>query len=329
MSQERPDYTPPGYPNGWFAVAWSSDLREGEVKRARYFDQELVVFRTRTGAAHVLDAYCPHLGAHIAEGGRVVGETVRCPFHGWQYDGDGQCVEIPYCKKIPPKARVNSWTTCEANGMILVWHHAEGKTPDWEVPQLPEFSDPEWTEPRQFQLDVPVHMQEMAENNCDPVHFQFVHGMADPGESEMSYGEGGRFFRINTRNTRETPMGSFKIDLERDTWALGVTTVRLKGFPGAGLLFFSSTSPVDQGHTTSRWNLVTTRNMADLAGEDFIAGMTTGVFQDMRIWENKRFNHDPVFCEADDLLVQFRKWTKQFYSPSQLAPSQPGNGGGK
>jgi phenylpropionate dioxygenase-like ring-hydroxylating dioxygenase large terminal subunit len=313
----RPDYSPPGYPNGWFAVAWSSDIREGEVVRARVFDQELVVFRTRTGVPRVLDAYCPHLGAHLAEGGRVVGENVRCPFHGWQFDGDGQCVEIPYCKKIPPKARVQGWTVREVNGMILVWHHAEGKEPFWDVPEMPEFSDPEWTEPRQFVLEVPVHMQEMAENNCDPVHFEFVHGMAQEQQSEVEFGEEGRFFRINTRSVRETPAGNFNVDLERDTWGLGLTTVRLKGFPGAGLLFFSSTSPLDDRNSISRWIFTTTRNMADVAGEDFVAGMTTGVLQDLRIWKNKRFNHDPVLCEADELLVTFRNWTKQFYSPSQ------------
>ena len=35
----------------------------------------------------MLDAYCPHLGAHLAEGGRVQGESVRCPFHAWEFDG--------------------------------------------------------------------------------------------------------------------------------------------------------------------------------------------------------------------------------------------------
>ena len=41
---------------------------------------------------------------------------------------------------------------------------------------MPEIGDPDWTEPRLFELEVPVHMQDMAENNCDPVHFHFVHG---------------------------------------------------------------------------------------------------------------------------------------------------------
>ena len=60
----------PGIPNGWYAVAWSKDLGVGDVQRIRYFDNEMVLFRTRSGKARVLDAYCPHLGAHLAEGGR-------------------------------------------------------------------------------------------------------------------------------------------------------------------------------------------------------------------------------------------------------------------
>ena len=80
----------------------------------RYFGQELVLFRTRSGQAHVLDAYCPHLGAHLGDGGRVVGETLRCPFHGWQYDGSrARASRIPYCERIPPQARVRAWDVQE------------------------------------------------------------------------------------------------------------------------------------------------------------------------------------------------------------------------
>ena len=77
----------PEIPNGWFAVAWSRELRPGEVHRIRAFGEDLVLFRTHSGVPRVLSAYCPHLGAHLAEGGRVMGESIRCPFHGWQYDG--------------------------------------------------------------------------------------------------------------------------------------------------------------------------------------------------------------------------------------------------
>ena len=95
-------------PNGWFSLAWSDDVAPGEVKTVHYLDRDLVVFRTESGTARVFDAYCAHLGAHFGHGGQVVGETLRCPFHAWRYDGEGVCVEIPYAKKIPPKARVRS-----------------------------------------------------------------------------------------------------------------------------------------------------------------------------------------------------------------------------
>jgi phenylpropionate dioxygenase-like ring-hydroxylating dioxygenase large terminal subunit len=302
-------------PNGWFAVAFSRDLVEADVRRIRYFGEELVLFRGRSGRSFVLDAYCPHLGAHLAEGGRVMGDGVRCPFHGWQYDGaSGRCVAIPYCQKIPPQARVRPWETVERNGMVFVWHHAAGKPPSWEVPELPELADPAWCEPRRFELEVPVHMQDMHENNLDPVHFQFVHGMLETPASEIRYGEGGRYMHIQHTSPRETPFGTFDVTLIRESWGLGLAAVRTAGFPNAGLLMFSSTSPIDGENAHSRWLFTVTRNMADLAGEEFIQGLSTGVMQDMRIWKNKVHRAKPVLCEADSTLAEFRRWARQFYS---------------
>ena len=215
-------------PNGWFAAAWSKDLVDGEVKRTRCFGEELVMFRTRGGNVRVLDAYCAHLGAHLGEGGRVIGENLRCPFHGWTYDGGGKCVEIPYCKEHAPPAaaRVRSWPVVERNRMIFVWHHAEGLPPSWDVPVMPEIGDPNWTEPRLFELEVPVHMQDMAENNCDPAHFHFVHGNTQIPKQTIEYGEGGRFMRVTGHHETDTLMGSFKVRLDRDCWGLGLAAVR-------------------------------------------------------------------------------------------------------
>jgi len=268
MSRRESEHTDLPIPNGWFAVSFSKDLLEGEVKRIHYFDEDLVLFRGRSGRPYVLDAYCPHLGAHLAEGGRVLAETVRCPFHGWQFDGaSGECVEIPYCKRIPPRAQVRKWDVVERDCMIFVWHHAEGKPPSWEVPEIPELSDPEWMAPRYFDFQVPVHQQDMHENNLDPVHFQFVHGMAEfPRDSEIQYGEGGRFMRVQHTSQQETPVGSFRMTLIRDSWGMGLSAVRTTGIPNAGLLMFSSTTAIDAHHTHSRWVLTATRNMADLAG---------------------------------------------------------------
>ena len=89
----------PAYPNGWARVALGEDLPPGGVVPLRYFGRDLVLFRTDSGEARVLDAHCPHLGAHLGHGGRVEGEGIRCPFHAWWWDGDGRCLEIPYASR--------------------------------------------------------------------------------------------------------------------------------------------------------------------------------------------------------------------------------------
>ncbi|MDG2049864.1 MAG: Rieske 2Fe-2S domain-containing protein [Myxococcota bacterium] len=309
------DESAPGIPNGWYAVAWSHELGPAEVKRVHYFAEELVLFRTRTGRARVLSAYCPHLGAHLAEGGRVSGETIRCPFHAWQYDGEtGACVAIPYCDRIPPKARVQKWEAVERNGMIFVWHHDRQAAPDWEVPEISQFSDPAWSEPRIFEIEVPVHVQDMAENNLDPVHFQVVHSAVDVPETELVFDSEGRFFTAVSHTEQETPWGTFKMELLRDTWCIGMSSVESRGIPETGLYMFSSTSPIDRYHAISRWALTATKNMVDTAGEEWFDALTKGLRDDMRIWTHKVHRREPVLCEADKMLGDFRRWTKQFYS---------------
>jgi len=117
-------------PNGCFAVGWSHELREGAVKPNRYFGAERVLFRTRSGAAKVLDPFSPHLGAHFGYGERVMRETLCRPFHGWQLDGTrGECTQIPCCERMPQAARVRSWVVQEKNGLIWTRYHDRGEAP--------------------------------------------------------------------------------------------------------------------------------------------------------------------------------------------------------
>ncbi len=301
-------------PNGWFAVAWSRELHAGDVRPLHYFGQDLVLFRTRSGQARVLDAYCPHLGAHLGHGGRVMGETVRCPFHGWQYDGTtGECVHIPYCERIPPRAVVRAWDVQEKNGMVFVWHHAEAKPPEWDFPALPEIGSGDWSEPRTHELEMEACVQDTHENNNDPVHFQFVHRMTETPPSEIVYSEDSTHYRITSTSEQQTPLGTFQMTLVRDSWGLGLTAVRSVGIPDAGLLMYSSTTPIDAGRVHSRWLLTATSNLVDIAGEEWMKALTDGVQQDMPIWRNKVHRARPVLCEADVYLGEFRKWARQFY----------------
>ena len=88
-----------GLPNGWFQLAYSDELKAGELEKLEYFGRPLVLYRGDDGVAHVLDAHCPHLGAHLGYGGEVAEISVRSPFHHWELDGDGRCSKIPYAKR--------------------------------------------------------------------------------------------------------------------------------------------------------------------------------------------------------------------------------------
>ena len=91
---DQKDY-PSFYPNGWLPVLESSALKKSQILPIFAFGNDLVAFRSTAGKVTVLDAYCPHLGAHLGYGGRVINETISCPFHGWIFNESGDCVHIP------------------------------------------------------------------------------------------------------------------------------------------------------------------------------------------------------------------------------------------
>ena len=175
------DRFPFSFPNGWFQAMYSDDLAVGEVKSVRYHARDLVLFRDEEGQPALLDAHCPHLGAHLGVGGRVVGEALRCPFHGWEWAGDGRCVGIPYAKRIPANARVGSYPTVEKNGVIYFWYHAEGEAPSFEIPLLPEVADPDFTSPwSRTEWTIRTHPQEILENGVDFQHLTLPQSSEHP-----------------------------------------------------------------------------------------------------------------------------------------------------
>ena len=303
-------------PNGWFAVATSDELARGEVRGVRYFGRDLVLFRTESGLAVVLDAHCPHLGAHLGMGGRVVGDLIQCPFHGWRFDVEGRCVEISYARRIPPGARTRCWDVVERNGLVFAWHHDEGKPPFYEVPALLQFGDPEWTEPRYYDCRVRSAVQELAENDHDTAHFRYVHGLEIP-EIEVSYE--GLTRVVVTSGVRESSQGRFRTRLVRRNFGLGAMAVHSEGVPGSGTLMFNSLTPIDEENVHLRWSFTVTRNLASSAGADFIDGLIAAVQPDIPIWENKLYRPRPLLCDGDGPIAQFRTWAQHFYTAVGVA----------
>lgn len=176
-------------PNGWYVVGESRELAMGDIQSLHVFGQDLVLYRTESGEARLMDAYCRHLGAHLGAGGKVDGDGIRCPFHGWRYDGEsGQCTDIPYTDDnfVPKSAKIRSFPIVERNHMIWAWHHLEEGEPFFEVPDVPEFSDEEWLPYAVKTFEVATCIQEMAENDVDFAHFTYVHGSAPVDDGELT-----------------------------------------------------------------------------------------------------------------------------------------------
>lgn len=299
----------PYFPIGWYSIARSRDLLDGEVKPITIFDRELALYRTREGQAHVTDAFCPHLGAHLGVNGRVVGDSLRCPFHGWKFGPDGKCNEIPYCEEIPERAKINTWHVDETNGDIMVWFHPEGLAPTFELPALTELLDDRWSQPQHWEFTVPNHVQNIAENVCDPEHFQFVHGMPETPPSEVTIDEDGRTLHLVT----DAKDAAFPNILHATVHNPGLAIVRTTYGPDAEMLLYSTAQPISLYETHMRWTLTVRKEIIDVAGDDMMRGIKDGIFDDMDIWKHKIYREKPLFCKGDSTLVQFRKWVRQFY----------------
>jgi nitrite reductase/ring-hydroxylating ferredoxin subunit len=295
------DRYPFGVPNGWFVVAEAADLAPGEVRALRYFDRDLVLYRTAGGAPRVMDAHCPHLGAHLAVGGRVEDECLRCPFHGWRFDGEsGHCVEIPYggVTRIPPKAHARSYPTLERNHMVWAWHHTQGSDPFYDVPEVTEFDDDDWLPIVVRDFEIRVSAQDMAENNVDFSHFRYVHGTAAIPEDE--------FITDGTYKKTVGGGGNFV----REGFGLGLGVLRIAGYT----TFLSSTTPLDAGNVHVRWVFTAPRANGEDAAAQAADSFCAGVSQDIPIWENKVYRDPPVITRTEKLILEHRRWSRQFYS---------------
>ena len=306
---------PFGVPNGWFAVAQSIDLEPGQTRNAHYFGRDLVIWREHgTGTPHVVDAYCPHLGAHLGVGagaqeshepgpGIVAGSCLQCPFHGWRFDGDGRCVEIPYAQtdRIPAKARVRSYPTVERNGLIFAWHHALDEAPHWELPAMAEFDDPDWEDPIYTDRYIDVAVQIMMENDVDAPHFVYVHGADEIPHQDMTI-EG----RVRTTVGQRPDGGT----MTRQTHQIGFGLLRVTD----QLAFVYASSPIDADHTHQRWVFTHPKALGDVGREMVDAFSKSGIYHDIPIWEHLRYRERPLLVKGDGEIAAFRRWAEQFYS---------------
>lgn len=320
-------------PTGWFHIGWSAEIAPGGVKPMKYFGQDLVAFRSEAGKLSVLDAHCRHLGAHLGYGSKVRKDCIVCPYHGWEWDGEGDNRLVPY-QESPTKARMRKWHTIERHGIMFLWHDPAGGPPRWALPDLfdafanmpqqekdyyPCYPDAVVNKP-----DERIHVQLMMENSADSMHFKYTHGAPEFPEL-LSFGE-------DDEGAFRAMMG-FKSPKTKDV-ALRVHSAR----PNVGLVFsmfdgnnmhyrlILAGTPIDDETSYLRVSYFLPRDpqSPDAMPEKvraFARGTEELFEEDARIWRHQAFIQRPVYARQDIAgYTAFRKWCERFYE------AQPGGG---
>ncbi|WP_052852551.1 Rieske 2Fe-2S domain-containing protein [Streptomyces avicenniae] len=325
------------YPNGWFCLAFASEVRRGSVTTRPLAGAEVVLYRTAGGVLRAVRPQCPHLGAHLGVGGSVEGEEIVCPFHRFAFDPSGACVRTGY-DLPPPKASLTQYPVCEVNGSVYVWWHALGLPPQWQVPVIP------MDERQPFSHDtfaLAGHPQDVIENAFDWGHLPALHGLK--GLDIEGAPVAGQPVSTVTATARGTVMRGFRQSYTLTVIGLASIAARTVLPRGAGslhvMLHATATGPgrIELRFGTKleltgvpglprRAGRATAMPVARLLSAVLqrVASVDTGA--DLLMWHHQEHVEQPKLARGDGPIGRYRQWARQFYTEPPggvVAPRPP------
>ncbi len=158
----------------WYWAMKSKELKTGQVKHLTFLGEELAIYRGEDNKVYAMAAYCPHMGAHLAEGS-VDGNGIRCFFHAWKFSQTGELVDIP-CRKNGPglSEKIKTYSVTEKYDTIWIF---TGDTPTHEVHEIPELKGIPLDTSFGNQFEKDCHPNVVMINAIDAHHFTSVHNL--------------------------------------------------------------------------------------------------------------------------------------------------------
>jgi len=317
---------PPVYPNGWYKLLDSIFLKKGESRYVTAIGQHFAVYRGEDNIVRILEAYCPHLGANLGIGGKVVGDTLECPFHGWRFDGEGTCKHIPYAASVPKMCKTKAWKSKEVNGMICVFFDAEGRDPEWYPDTIKEVEDGTYTYQGRTENHIQAHIQEIPENGSDTAHLNILHTPAmyfskvvnHKWEGKWSAGEEHEKHVTHVIIKEHMTLFGYKIPFsgqEAHISQVGPALVYLKFDTIFGkMVMFETVTPIGPLYLQADHILFAERKIPQFFVKMAFIMLVNQFERDIPIWGNKTYVHNPLVVKEDGNILGFRRWFAQFYS---------------
>ncbi len=335
------------YINFWYPIVRSEDLSMDTPEKVKVLGANLVTFRDEDGFAHVLSDTCVHRGGSL--GGawsagpnvpRIVDGRIVCPYHGWEFGGDGQCKNIPsigYGNKTPARAKVDSYPVEEKYGIVFAFL---GDLPKEERPPLLEVEEYEqdgWRANQVLILEVDYYYERSVENALDPAHNEFVHPthgftamnrdtyhVRDYDTEDHEQGWGMWFMhKFNAPPLKKKDWGESRTE-SGDLWAGGgtygpntvITHINIQ--PDAGFRQYFFEQPVSENKT--RIFFLNMRNLMVEAKHDgpiharnkAIAKQDIDILEVLYPTMTPINNTKEVLMPADKAVVAYREWLNKF-----------------
>jgi len=345
MSKQKYAYLEPdNYARGWHIVLFSQELAVGQVKQLHYFDRDLVAYRGESGQVAILDAHCPHLGANLGSGeGRVRGDNIACPFHGWTFNPRGECVAIPYAKSIPEKAvnALRGWPVLEQSGYIALWYGLASETPENYLPDITQWGGEGWGDWIFYRSRIRAKPCDIIENIVDIAHFPHVHG----GVVQCWENRFGERTVTQLSTVKRDPDASmiippgvvFDVEQARSEAAEEASAWGDATYHGPSIMYYYTESTSPDISFRSWWvncHTPINDNEVDLCSAVMVSSLTdqplppefaqmypqmahVAFGQDVEIWKDKVYREDPILCDGDGPINKLRRWYEQFYLPER------------
>lgn len=343
--------------NFWYPIILAKDLHPHKPEKVKVLGMNLVAFRSDDGSANVISDTCCHRGGSLSgkwngdsSTKRIINDAIVCPYHGWEFNGKGKCVNIPSLgyesNKVPSRAKIDAYPTQEKYGIIFAFLGDLESKDRPPILEISEYNQEGWRTNEVVYFDVNYYYERSIENGIDPAHNEFVHPThgfsakhrktykVNPIDIE-SHKQGWGFWFMHTFDAPPLKDDEKKIKQGRELWGNtktkrspvvagggtfgpNVVITHIKITPEQQFRQYFFEQPIDENRT--RIFFINNRNFLlhpkmdePIHQRNFeIAQQDIDVLEDIKPIQTPSQYNEEIHVPADAPIIEYRKWLNRF-----------------